>query len=190
MQMTWPPSRDSIFGDTYGGVPNPMVPHRHPWPTRYHGPIYTVPGVAKPTYCQRPYAKAPYLGIGAAPFSEALGSNLSGSPWIDALLGAGLGFVAAPEGQSQAGWVVGSAVAAYGFGLAGFAGIGAMLLLSHRDKFTPNETETECIERMMEDGVGRVRAQNECFNIHHERRVKARKKARLKRGWYRRRKSK
>jgi hypothetical protein len=131
MQMVWPPSRDSIFGDTYGGVPNPMVPHRHPWPTRYHGPIYTVPGVAKPTYRQRPYARASFVGMGAAPFAEALGSNVTGSPLADALLGAGLGYLVAPEGQNRPAWVIGSAIAAYGFGLAGFAGVGAMMAVAH-----------------------------------------------------------
>jgi hypothetical protein len=137
MQTVWPPTRDSIFGDTYGGVPNPMVPHRHPWPTRYHGPIYTVPGVAKPAYRQRPYARAPYVGVdglGAAPFSEALGSNVTGNPWIDALFGAGLGYVGAPPSQSRVAWVIGSAIAAYGFGLAGFAGVGAMLFVAHNKR--------------------------------------------------------
>jgi hypothetical protein len=30
----------SIFGPTQDGVPNPFVPHAHPWPTRYHGPLW------------------------------------------------------------------------------------------------------------------------------------------------------
>lgn len=34
------PTHDSIFGDTYHGVPNPLIPHYHPWPTRFHGPNF------------------------------------------------------------------------------------------------------------------------------------------------------
>lgn len=38
----------SIFGDTYEGVVSPLVPHTHPWPTRFHGPNYLVPRFGKP----------------------------------------------------------------------------------------------------------------------------------------------
>lgn len=53
--------RYSIFGDTYKGVPNPMVPHKHPYPTRYHGPVfrYPTPGWG---YNVSPYARAPFDG--------------------------------------------------------------------------------------------------------------------------------
>lgn len=37
------PEHQSIFGDTYHGVPNPLIPHTHPYPTRFHGPVYGVP---------------------------------------------------------------------------------------------------------------------------------------------------
>lgn len=33
------PEHQSIFGDTYGGVANPLVPHAHPYATRFHGPM-------------------------------------------------------------------------------------------------------------------------------------------------------
>jgi len=57
--------RQSIFGDTYGGVPNPQIPIEHPWPTRYHGPIFTTPRFGMP-FSARPYARSPYSGLGAS----------------------------------------------------------------------------------------------------------------------------
>lgn len=128
MQTVWPPSQDSIFGDTYGGVPNPMVPHRHPWPTRYHGPIYTVPGVAKPTYSQRPYAKAPYMGMGDPWFEKsAMGElprveDVVGGGLLDAAAGAGVGYVVSPTDDARLVWMIGGAVAGYALGLLGLAG--------------------------------------------------------------------
>jgi hypothetical protein len=120
MQTVWPPTRDSIFGDTYGGVPNPLVPHRHPWPTRYHGPIYTVPGVAKPTYRMRPYARAPYMGtngMGASPFDP-----LSGSRALDAVGGAVIGYLVAPKPGDAPLWSIAGAFAGYAAGFMGMAG--------------------------------------------------------------------
>jgi hypothetical protein len=37
------------------GVPSQFEAHVHPWPTRYHGPIYTRPTFGLP-YVQSPYA--------------------------------------------------------------------------------------------------------------------------------------
>jgi len=54
---------EDIFGDTSEGVPNPLVPHVHPYPTRYHGPIWTQPQAMKP-FLPTPYARAPYAGTG------------------------------------------------------------------------------------------------------------------------------
>jgi len=54
------PDQDGIFGNTYCGVPNPQVPHLHPYPTRYHGMVGTVPQSYLP-YRVRPYAKDPYV---------------------------------------------------------------------------------------------------------------------------------
>lgn len=119
IQTVWPPTEDSIFGDTYAGVPNPNVPHVHPWPTRYHGPIFTVPGTAKPTYRQRPYAKAPYMGMGAAPLFDHV---LPGGGLLDAIVGAGIGYVVAPKENDRPAWMVIGAVAGLVAGLAGLAG--------------------------------------------------------------------
>jgi hypothetical protein len=54
----------SIFGDTVDGVPNPLIGHAHPYPTRYHGPIFNQPQFTQP-WKERPYAVAPYSGLGA-----------------------------------------------------------------------------------------------------------------------------
>lgn len=88
------PEKRGIFGDTYNGVPNPVVPHKHPWPTRYHGPvfIYPQPGYQ---YMERPYAEAPFSGLGASLFGAK--SSFTGSQLIDAFIGAALGYVAAPS---------------------------------------------------------------------------------------------
>ena len=55
--------RYSIFGDTYKGVPNPMIPHKHPYPTRYHGPVYDYPTPGW-GYNVSAYARAPFDGVG------------------------------------------------------------------------------------------------------------------------------
>jgi hypothetical protein len=54
----------SIFGDTINGVPNPLVPHTHPYPTRFHGPIFNQPQAMQP-YVERPYGLSPFTGVGA-----------------------------------------------------------------------------------------------------------------------------
>lgn len=55
------PERDGIFGDTYNGVPNPMIPYQHPYPTRYHGPVFNYPTPGW-RYDVAPYARAPFNG--------------------------------------------------------------------------------------------------------------------------------
>jgi len=82
--------RDSIFGDTYDGVPNPMVPFQHAYPTRYHGPVWRM---AQPghVYARQPYASPPFLGLGA------ISEPLTGSPFADAALGALVGWIGAPS---------------------------------------------------------------------------------------------
>ncbi len=52
-----------IFGDTQQGVPNPRVGHVHPYPTRYHGPIWTQPQAGYP-YRPASYVQAPFVGYG------------------------------------------------------------------------------------------------------------------------------
>lgn len=53
--------KDSIFGNTYNGVPNPMIPYEHPYPTRYHGPVFVYPMPAY-KYEVSPYARSPFNG--------------------------------------------------------------------------------------------------------------------------------
>jgi hypothetical protein len=60
MRCASTPDRDSIFGNTYCGVPNPLAPVRHPYPTRFHGRVPFQPQSFFP-YRQNPYARAPYL---------------------------------------------------------------------------------------------------------------------------------
>jgi len=55
---------ESVFGDTSEGVPNPQVPHEHPYPTRYHGPIWREPQATYP-FKTNDYALAPYAGFGS-----------------------------------------------------------------------------------------------------------------------------
>lgn len=50
-----------IFGETYRGVPNPHVGHVHPYPTRYHGPIWTQPQAGYP-YRPATYVQPPFTG--------------------------------------------------------------------------------------------------------------------------------
>lgn len=61
------PEHQSIFGDTYHGVPSPNIPHCHPYPTRYHGPIYNIPVFGKP-YRQQTWrgGYGPLTGLGSA----------------------------------------------------------------------------------------------------------------------------
>jgi hypothetical protein len=56
----------SVFGDTIDGVPNPLIGHVHPYPTRYHGPIFNQPQAMQP-YRERPYGVAPFTGVGVDP---------------------------------------------------------------------------------------------------------------------------
>lgn len=93
MQRYNPPAaeRDSIFGDTYNGVPNPNVPFVHGYPTRYHGPIWTqpMPGFQ---YRANTYTKAPFLGVELFGYQP---KSLTGSTLFDAAVGAAIGYVAA-----------------------------------------------------------------------------------------------
>ncbi len=134
MQTRWPPTHDSIFGDTYHGVPNPNVPHKHPYPTRYHGPNYTVPGVAKDSFVDRPYAEIPYFGFGQGPALGALPriEHVLGGGLLDAVAGAGVGYVVATPGDRPV-WMIAGAVAGYIGGLLGVAGTaGAGLIAQQR----------------------------------------------------------
>lgn len=69
------PRYDSIFGNTYNGVPNPMVPHQHPYPTRYHGPVFRYPTPGW-TYEIAPYARAPFDGDAQSEAIDKLAKKL------------------------------------------------------------------------------------------------------------------
>ena len=88
---------DSIFGYTYQGVPNPQIPYTHPYPTRYHGPIFTEPRFGL-TYQANPMAVAPYSGadgrtdesVSAGGMALAVGAMTlaaAGSGWLVSKLG-------------------------------------------------------------------------------------------------------
>jgi hypothetical protein len=113
-----PPSgdRDSIFGDTYDGVPNPQIPFQHAYPTRYHGPVWTMaqPGYA---YAPRPYASAPFLGLGE------LRSPLTGTPLADAALGALVGWLGAPTRSQALGYAAAGMIVAGFLGSVGILGL-------------------------------------------------------------------
>ncbi len=94
------PERGSIFGDTYNGVPNPMVPFTHGYPTRYHGAIWSYPQPGY-SYAPRPYVRTPFLGMGQ--YGETQGSRILRAAGL-ALLGAGIAysFTRGKKGQERA----------------------------------------------------------------------------------------
>jgi hypothetical protein len=116
----------SIFGDVSQGVPNPVVAHAHPYPTRYHG-MNLVQPQATFSYREAPYvvSNSPPMamrgspdGIGS-PFSFDDPSFLTGSSAVDLLIGAGIGFVSAPPGKWRVLMAVIGAGATYGSGISG-----------------------------------------------------------------------
>jgi hypothetical protein len=132
--------QQSIFGPTYEGVPNPVIPHVHPYPTRYHGPIWQYPNAGLP-YVTTPYARAPYAGFGSpdglggcackglAGSPDGLGDPMlcatTGSSLMDAAVGAAIGVIAAPRAGDQALWALIGAGAAWLGGAVGMIGVGA-----------------------------------------------------------------
>lgn len=109
--------RQSIFGDTYGGVPNPQIPFQHPYPTRYHGAIFTTPRFGMPFIAQ-PMARVPYSGLGAPPApapSPVL--MILGSVAVGALVGTVSGAVVARSSKAsseRAGRVAGVSYGVFG----------------------------------------------------------------------------
>ncbi len=126
-QLPPSPERDSIYGDTYGGVPNPMVPVQHGYPTRFHGPIFTVPQAGH-TYAHSTYTLAPFLGVDdPGGLQGTLRSfSLTGNSIADALIGAAIGYAAAPK-KGRAPVYAAAGAAAMGF--AGAVGLVAILAL-------------------------------------------------------------
>jgi hypothetical protein len=100
--------QQTVFGETYRGVPNPNIPFKHAYPTRYHGPIYDYP-VFNHTYRRQdymaPFHKQPQ-GIG-----DLTTSSTTGSSAFDALLGAGVGYIAAKTESERIVWAGAGALA-------------------------------------------------------------------------------
>lgn len=132
------PERDTIFGDTYDGVPNPMVPHRHPYPTRYHGTNFRQPEAVF-SYRDRPYwlahdpnviRRPPSMagsvgpdGLGAVP---PLLASPTGYRVIDVGIGAVLGWLMAPSKSGRPIWAAGAAAATLLTGTLGIIGTAAV----------------------------------------------------------------
>lgn len=125
------PGVASIFGDTYKGVTNPIVPHWHPYPTRYHGPLFTLPQ-ATFSYASRPrdvpvqnrsVMSSSFRGMGATPL---LFSSPSGNSIVDAAIGGVIGYLVAPQSDKMtvAGVGVVAGLVAGTAGLIGAAGLG------------------------------------------------------------------
>lgn len=68
----------SVFGNTSRGVPSPYVPATHPYPTRFHGPLYGIVQ-ADPVYVPATWAVPPFNGFGACCDSCAKGGPCAGS---------------------------------------------------------------------------------------------------------------
>jgi hypothetical protein len=124
-----PVTRDSIFGDTYGGVPNPQIPFQHAYPTRYHGPVFRMaqPGY---TYARRPYALPGFLGLkglGRAGLGKAalgaLREPVTGSLLADAAVGAAVGFLGAPRREAALAYAVAGLAAGGLLGTVGLVGL-------------------------------------------------------------------
>jgi hypothetical protein len=133
-----------VFGPTQQGVPSPLVPHEHPYPTRYHGPIWNMPRFSR-KFAWTPMAVPPYAGMGAA----------DGEPSIlGAVFGAAAGgyvskeFLRGSNGQALASAGVGG-VAGYMKGpimgvLAGIAtAIGASMVGSTKGPALGEDWEAE-----------------------------------------------
>lgn len=133
------PEHQSIFSDTERGIPSPTVPHEHPYPTRYHGPVWTTPrfflpyreasyqvpsGLPNPNFptapcdgCQGNAAS----GLGAD--QPALFGTATGSTALDALLGAAIGYASSPKSHERALWAAGGAAAGLLAGTLGLLGV-------------------------------------------------------------------
>jgi hypothetical protein len=71
--------QDSIFGPTYEGVPNPQIPHTHPYPTRYHGYVDSRPRFFLP-YRKASY-EAPAVQAWKDP-ADARAASQSATAWL------------------------------------------------------------------------------------------------------------
>lgn len=123
------PERGSIFGDTYDGVPNPQVPFQHPYPTRYHGAVFTYPMPGN-MYMGNPYVKAPFMGVEIGGYGMR---SLTGSAGIDAIIGTLAAYVGAPNQKQALLYAAVGGLAGYFFGGVGILGVlGAEILQMHQ----------------------------------------------------------
>jgi hypothetical protein len=116
-----------------------MVPHRHPYPTRFHGAKleYPQPGYQ---YAANPYASSPFAGLGQVmnglgqgPFFGR-GTSLTGYSLLDTMIGAGLGFLSAPKQETAIVHAAVGGLAGMSFGAPGLVGFLAVeLLLTHQE---------------------------------------------------------
>lgn len=118
----------TIFGSAPQGVPNPYVPHRHPYPTRFHGPVWTSARFGRQLQ-QTPAYRGGLVRpnpLSASP--DGLGQDAVGitrSAFADAFIGAAVGFFGAPSKDDAVVYGVAGA-AACGFG--GKLGLVAVLM--------------------------------------------------------------
>jgi hypothetical protein len=134
----------SVFGPTMQGVPNPRIPHVHPYPTRFHGPIWTSPVFGLP-YRSQPYLNAlpgyeaqwlQLQGVGTSPdgLGEPLLCSTTGNTLMDAAFGAAAGYFVAPKHGNTVVWAVAGAGAAMLAGLVGVIGVAGAGLLARSGK--------------------------------------------------------
>lgn len=124
-----PPEHQSIFGDTTRGVPSPLVPHKHPYPTRFHGPVNTTPRFMLP-YRQQSWTVPRQYTV------QAMGAvePLTGGMVTDALVGGLLGYLAAPQAATRSAgnrrflWGIGGGLAGLLGGGVGLGFVAGMLI--------------------------------------------------------------
>lgn len=137
-----PIERNSIYGDTYDGVPTPNTLIIHGYPTRFHGPVFTVPRLGHQNI-RYPYARAPFLGTGALGDESSLSAAIS-SRWFDAVMGAAVGYVLSPDGSSALPYAVGGA--AYG-GVLGKTAIALAIGVAALVKLTGTQLPKVALKR-------------------------------------------
>lgn len=127
------PEHETIFGDIAHGIPNPDIFHVHPYPTRYHGPIYSYPRFGLP-YRENPYAVPPYAGTDdlgacgctalgdAVGFTQPLLCASSGNSLLDSALGAAVGYAIGSDAKKTE-WTVVGGIAGLAGGLLGIVGV-------------------------------------------------------------------
>ena len=128
--------QSTIFGNTYKGVPNPVVPHIHEYPTRFHGSVWRSPDVSKFTYRPSSYLKGfkrPISGVGAADFVTSLtASPTGGNSVLDFLIGGVVGLAVAPDDKTKYMWAIAGGALTMIMGSVGMAGVAGAAIYSKR----------------------------------------------------------